>query len=411
MSGLTQTNATTPIADNQIQFNIMDPNNSNNTLVSFNWTKTGATRNSYLRNYNTTTHNWSLDSNDQASLQTAINNALSGYNSTHGTNYSYNISNLTQAQLNNLAVAQFGGSVKLYLNSNIADNALRVYFKTPNGTVLSNYYDWTKLGANRGNLVGYQNGSNWSFYGNDQSDIQGKLATALAGTGYGLNYNNNNTLNQDQINAIASGHYGSSVTISVVPVTNMQTTDIVPTTTIGNVNVRLARFSGADSNKGFDATKQTLTGKLPDNPNFTLSMSAFDISKLKGNDTAFKTFISTSYGNDQQSILPKLSDLNKSYADAALKQYIEGNNSDWTYGPSATGTTFTTQNIADQINETKNSDMQTMYSPAFPVFASDGSYTWEQFKFTDPAVTNSGTIGQDALVNYKADPVTSTLQP
>lgn len=404
-SGLTQTNATTPIADNQIQFNIMDPNNSNNTLTTFNWTKTGATRNSYLGNYNTTTHNWSLDSNDQASLQTAINNSLSAYNSTHGTNYSYNISNLNQSQLNNLAVAQFGGSVKLYLNSAIADNAVRVYFKTPNGNTLSNYYDWTKSGVNRGNLVGYQNGANWSFYGNDQSDIQGKLATALAGTGYGLNYNNNNTLNQDQINAIASGHYGSAVTISVVPSTNMQTTNIVPTTTIGNTNVRLVRFNPTSPNKVFDETKQTLNGTITPGSNFTNSMNAYDISKLTGSDKeAFEGFMHTNYGDDSG-----LEALNNEFALAAQKQFIEGNNSDWTYGPFAAGTAFTGQNIIDQIGKAGNSDMVTMLSPVYPVFSKDGTYSWAQWKFDGPVASNGGTIGNDALVNYQAESQGYTL--
>lgn len=398
MSGLTQTNATTPIADNQIQFNIMDPNNSNNTLVSFNWTKTGATRNSYLGNYNTTTHNWSLDSNDQASLQTAINNALSGYNSTHGTNYSYNISNLNQSQLNNLAVAQFGGSVKLYLNSAIADNAVRVYFRMPNGNNLSTYYDWTKSGANRGNLVGYQNGSNWSFYGSDQSDIQGKLATALAGTGYGLNYNNNNTLNQDQINAIASGHYGSSVTISVVPVNQTVSSTIRP--------------AGFDNRKLLTATTENPLSDvvpIPDDLKADLPAAAKDAS---GNNTS-SALLAKLVPGDLTNLQQKLNDqtngpkvqtaikaLNKELSDAASDKYISTG-----LNMSYSGVQGATISQPTLLNYAANNNLGTLKSPTFKqlnigtgnVVTNDDSHV----EFTANSTDTNVTFGNPVNIYYK----------
>lgn len=401
MSGLTQTNATTPIADNQIQFNIMDPNNSNNTLVSFNWTKAGATRNSYLGNYNTTTHNWSLDSNDQASLQTAINNALSGYNSTHGTNYSYNISNLNQSQLNNLAVAQFGGSVKLYLNSAIADNAVRVYFRMPNGNNLSTYYDWTKSGANRGNLVGYQNGSNWSFYGSDQSDIQGKLATALAGTGYGLNYNNNNTLNQDQINAIASGHYGSSVTISVVPVNQTVSSTIRPT--VGNSQLTGTSETTLSDSVVVPTTPFNLTSVLPasvitDGKTTSAKLSSADLSGLT---TALG-------GSDSANVKKSIDALNESLSDAAAAKYINTG-----LNLSYSGTQGATISESALLNYVNNNNLGKLESPNFVQISYAGntaSITNNHLEFTANNTDTAATFGNPVNVYYKVsdNPIINT---
>ncbi|KRL14998.1 hypothetical protein FD12_GL001039 [Lentilactobacillus rapi DSM 19907 = JCM 15042] len=394
MSGLTQMNATTPIADNQIQFNIMDPNNSNNTLVSFNWTKAGATRNSYLGNYNTTTHNWSLDSNDQASLQTAINNALSGYNSTHGTNYSYNISNLTQSQLNNLAVAQFGGSVKLYLNSNIADNALRINLVEPNGTTLKST-DWYRSGATRGSNVGYSqsNSSYWTLNASDINSITSQINQQLSGTGYQLS---GNSLSTSQIDTIARGNFGGQVNIGIVSA-NQVTSTIVPMAD----NQPLSQFRPAsDNTNAYDTTNVDFPKGTSSSSSADTKLAAIDLGKMSNADQkALADYIGGAYGT------PELNKLNSDFESAAEGQYVYGENQDWTYGPGTSGSSFSSNAIVNQIKA--NNGMGTLYSPVFPQIEPDSStnpasfkLVWYHTPFTFSNNANSGTFGTNVSAFY-----------
>lgn len=390
MSGLTQTNATTPIADNQIQFNIMDPNNSNNTLVSFNWTKAGATRNSYLGNYNTTTHNWSLDSNDQASLQTAINNALSGYNSTHGTNYSYNISNLTQSQLNNLAVAQFGGSVKLYLNSNIADNALRINLVEPNGTTLKST-DWYRSGATRGSNVGYSqsNSSYWTLNASDITSITSQINQQLTGTGYQLS---GNSLSTSQIDTIARGNFGGQVNISIVPTSNSYST------------LNPYNFATKDALKGTSSKYVDTPVTVPD----SIKAMGLSVVKADGTTTADQ-FINHLSEQDKQSLMAKSGDatfikdlgtLNDTFASDAAKEYLDSN-----INMAYSGTQGTIFSEAQLENYVNSSNFAKLTSPSYPVIAVTATdVSTPTFHYTAKFNSgNAGVFGTPASIYYDVD--------
>ncbi|GEP22932.1 hypothetical protein [Lentilactobacillus diolivorans] len=196
-SGLTQ--AQTPIADNAIRINLVDPSNNNNVVKSFDWSKTGVTKDSLLGTQSN--GNWTIASGDQSAIQSSIRNALNGTG--------FNLDTLTNAQLSALAQAKFGGSINLNVNkaTAIADNAVRINIMDSNGNVIKSF-DYNKSGATKGTPLGSQVNGNWTLAGNDQTQIQNQINSTLNGTGYNL------TLTSAQISQIAQATFGNGVYIS-----------------------------------------------------------------------------------------------------------------------------------------------------------------------------------------------------
>ncbi|KRL67792.1 S-layer family protein [Lentilactobacillus diolivorans DSM 14421] len=193
-SGLTQ--AQTPIADYAIRINLVDPSNNNAVVKSFDWQKSGATKGTPLGNQNN--NNWSINSNDQRSIQSSIRNALNGTG--------FNLDTLTSSQLTALAQTKFGDSINLNVNkaTNIADNAVRINIMDGNGNVVKSL-DWNRNGATKGNNVGSQINGNWTLNNNDQQSIQNQINNTLSNSGYYLNLSN------DQAAQIAQATFGGSV--------------------------------------------------------------------------------------------------------------------------------------------------------------------------------------------------------
>lgn len=193
-SGLTQ--AQTPIADYAIRINLVDPSNNNAVVKSFDWQKSGATKGTPLGNQNN--NNWSINSNDQRSIQSSIRNALNGTG--------FNLDTLTSSQLTALAQTKFGDSINLNVNkaTNIADNAVRINIMDGNGNVVKSL-DWNRNGATKGNNVGSQINGNWTLNNNDQQSIQNQINSTLSNSGYYLNLSN------DQAAQIAQATFGGSV--------------------------------------------------------------------------------------------------------------------------------------------------------------------------------------------------------
>lgn len=208
-SGLKQAEA--PIADNAIQINLVDPNNNNKVIKSITVTRDGAKKGTNF-GYNDN-GNWTISMSDRASLLNQIRDALNGT--------SYTLDTLTTAQIAQIAQTNFGSSVNISVNAvtNIADNALRINFRKPDGTSLKTI-DFVKGGATKGSTVGsaVSGSTNWTLSDSDKQTIQGQINTALNNSGYQLS--GGNTLSDSQIDTIARGQYGGQVYLNVVPISN-----------------------------------------------------------------------------------------------------------------------------------------------------------------------------------------------
>lgn len=232
-SGLKQTE--TPVADNSIQINLMD--SSNKLVKSISVTRDGAKKGVNF-GYNDN-GNWTISMSDRSSIQNQIRDALNGTN--------YTLDTLSTAQMSQIAQTKFGDSVNLTVDTvtNIADNALRINFRKPDGTSLKTI-DFVKGGATKGTNVGsvVSGSTNWTLSDSDKQTIQSQINTALSNSGYQLS--GGNTLTDSQINTIARGQYGGQVSLDVVQISN-GISRITPYVTIDGKDVPLQGVTGTYS--------------------------------------------------------------------------------------------------------------------------------------------------------------------
>lgn len=211
MSGLTQ--VSTPVADNAIRVNLVDPDNNSSVIKSFDVTRSAAQKGTNF-GYNTN-GTWTISTNDQDTIQNQIRTALNGTN--------YGLEGLSAAQLAQVAQTQFGSSVNLVVKKAdpIADNAVRINFVKPDDTIYKSV-DWTKTGVVKGNNLGYQLSGNsaWGLSSADLAAIQDKINGVLGtGSTYELNAGNN-TLTSGEIDTIAHGQFGGQIYLNVSAVKN-----------------------------------------------------------------------------------------------------------------------------------------------------------------------------------------------
>lgn len=381
-SGLTLTQ--TPVADNAVRVNLVDANNNNNVIKTFDYAKNGAQKGSRLGTQNGS--NWTLASNDQTALQNQINTAL------NGTGYYVGI--LSQSQINALAQGTFGSSVNVPVTkqANIADNAVRINLVTPNGTLLKSV-DYQKNGASRDNTVGYWNGSTWTLYSGDNTAITNLITSALSGTGY---YLTNNQLTNAQQQAIAAGRFGGSVTVNVTNTPQTQFSQIIPYVTTS------------------DSWFSTWNAKL-----MTASQSPLATNTLSINGTSYgpdyiqriwnngkpDTAADSDWSKFQTAVLTlKDSDIS-SYNDASKAdvstKYMAPNN--MSFGPGAGP--FTTSQVMSYVNG--NANINKLESPKYitlKVNTNDKgdktvSVTFNSITYT-ATTADSGTYGSPVNVYY-----------
>lgn len=358
-SGLTQTQ--TPVADNAIRINLVDSSNNNTVVKSFDYAKTGAQKGARLGTQNGS--NWTIPSADQTAIQNQANTALSGSG--------YYLGILNQTQMNALGQATFGSSVNIPVTkqSPVANDAVRINLLAPNGTFL-NYVDFTKSGSQKGSNLGTWNGSTWSFYSGDEQNITNLINNALSNTGY---YLTNGKLSSAQEQAIASGLYGSSVTITV---TN------TPTTATTKINPRQVGWGGS----WFGSTQLNAVPDSIVNTSMNISgitgsgsggsVTANDVAQWQSNtvDPAnFKKLTDALSGNGTLA-----TNFNNEFKQASQYQYVSPATMKVDMG--ASGTYF---NGSDLVAKAKSAGLDTLESPVFPQYDSTSkTINWYRATYT-----------------------------
>ncbi|KRL61114.1 hypothetical protein FD08_GL002947 [Lentilactobacillus parakefiri DSM 10551] len=343
-SGLKQTEA--PVADNAIQINLVDPADNSKVIKSITVTRDGGKKGANF-GYNDN-GNWTISMSDRTSITNQIKDALKGTN--------YTLDTLTTGQMSQIAQTKLGDSVNISVNAatNIADNALRINFRKPDGTSLKTI-DFVKGGANKGSYVGsaVSGSANWTVSDADKQTIQGQVNTALANSGYQLP--GGNTLSDSQIDAIARGQYGSQVSLNVVPVSANYST-ITP-------------YGYAE---GDTSTKKALTGISGDT--LTAPVTVKDstgkvlINNVNANDiTADVVKAAIKESTDDDATVTKA--VNEAIIEVAATQYQLGDK-DFNSFKGTAGASFTEKQAFDYVDGDK--DLQTLLSPKFSMFQENG---------------------------------------
>jgi hypothetical protein len=401
-SGLKQTE--TPVADNSIQINLMD--SSNKLVKSISVTRDGAKKGVNF-GYNDN-GNWTISMSDRSSIQNQIRDALNGTN--------YTLDTLSTAQMSQIAQTKFGDSVNLTVDTvtNIADNALRINFRKPDGTSLKTI-DFVKGGATKGSNVGsvVSGSTNWTLSDSDKQTIQSQINTALSNSGYQLS--GGNTLSDSQINTIARGQYGGQVSLDVVQISN----GISRITPYGKADgeedskaVQLRGVSGTYSNTQNGYTLDKLTAddfESSDKPgaasvsNRTFNATAAQLAGEKGEDLVNDFLSGIKEESVRQTAVKGIAD---AYKDQAKTQFIaSGLNFD-----GFSGTPGTAFKGADALSYVNNSAIKTLHSVKIPELSyTNGKATvgntdsWKQGTFTVEKV-NDGSYGTpvNAYYNYEA---------
>lgn len=406
-SGLKQ--AESPIADNAVQINLVDSNNK--VVKSVTITRTGAKRGSNFGYY--TNGAWSISMADKTSVEHQIRDALSGT--------PYTLDTLTTAQMAQLGQATFGSSVNFTVGTvaNIADNALRINFRKPDGTSLKTV-DFVKGGATKGNNVGspVSGSTNWTLNDTDKTTIQNQVNTALTNSGYQLP--DGNTLTASQINTIARGQYGGQVSLDVVPVSDGVST-ITPFAKVKNGEDKdltaLHGVSGTYSTtpNGYVIPDSVDKDKFVDNPtatgaatptNRTFNVSAAQLAATDGKDllTNFLSGI-----KDEQTRKDTYNAIAMKFVDQAKTQFISnGLNFDGYKGTA--GAAFKGE---DALNYVNGSAVKTLHSVKIPVFTPAGDFAsapvndvndWKQYTFT-AYKADDGHFGTPVKTYYTYDPL------
>ncbi|PAL01519.1 S-layer family protein [Lentilactobacillus parakefiri] len=345
-SGLTQVQTTPQVADNAIQINLVDPADNSKVIKSITVTRDGGKKGANF-GYNDN-GNWTISMSDRTSITNQIKDALKGTN--------YTLDTLTTGQMSQIAQTKLGDSVNISVNAatNIADNALRINFRKPDGTSLKTI-DFVKGGANKGSYVGsaVSGSANWTVSDADKQTIQGQVNTALANSGYQLL--GGNTLSDSQIDAIARGQYGSQVSLNVVPVSANYST-ITP-------------YGYAE---GDTSTKKALTGISGDT--LTAPVTVKDstgkvlINNVNANDiTADVVKAAIKESTDDDATVTKA--VNEAIIEVATTQYQLGDK-DFNSFKGTAGASFTEKQAFDYVDGDK--DLQTLLSPKFSMFQENG---------------------------------------
>lgn len=326
---------------------------------------------------------------------------------------------LTTAQIAQIAQTNFGSSVNISVNAvtNIADNALRINFRKPDGTSLKTI-DFVKGGATKGTTVGsaVSGSTNWTLSDGDKATIQSQITTALANSGYQLS--GGNTLSTSQIDTIARGQYGGQVYLNVVPVTNGIST-ITPygkqKDSDDKTLTALKGVSGVYSKtpNGYSIPSEVTQDKFVESPtatgaatptNRTFNVTAAQLADPNGKDL-LTNFLS---GIKDAAVRKAAYDgISERFVDQAKSEFIStGLNFDEFSG--APGAAFTEDTATGYVN---NSALKTLKSVKIPVFSPDGDFEkvpvtdtneWVQYTFS-AYKADSGTYGNPVKAYYTYD--------
>lgn len=409
-SGLKQVDA--PIADSSIQINLVDPSDSSKVIKTITVTRDGAKKGTNF-GYNDN-GNWTISMSDRTSIQNQIRDALNGT--------SYTPDSLTTAQMAQIAQTNFGSSVNIAVTAvtNIADNALRINFRKPDGTSLKTI-DFVKGGAVKGSNVGtaVTGSTNWTLADGDKSTIQSQVNSALANSGYQLS--GGNTLTDSQIDTIARGQYGGQVYLNVVSVSNGIST-ITPYGKQKDADdktaVALKGVSGVYSTtpNGYSIPDSVGADKFVENPtasgaatptNRTFNVTAAQLADSNGKDL-LTNFLSGIKDNEARKAA--YDGISEAYVNQAKTQFIStGLNFDEFSGNP--GSKFTDETA---LNYVSHSALNTLKSVKIPVFSPSGEFDqapakdtndWAQFTFQSYKA-DEGTYGNPVKAYYTYDQLT-----
>lgn len=358
--------------------------------------------------------NWTISMSDRTSIQNQIRDALNGT--------SYTLDSLTTAQMAQIAQTNFGSSVNIAVTAvtNIADNALRINFRKPDGTSLKTI-DFVKGGAVKGSNVGtaVTGSTNWTLADGDKSTIQSQVNSALANSGYQLS--GGNTLTDSQIDTIARGQYGGQVYLNVVSVSNGIST-ITPYGKQKDADdktaVALKGVSGVYSTtpNGYSIPDSVGADKFVENPtasgaatptNRTFNVTAAQLADSNGKDL-LTNFLSGIKDNEARKAA--YDGISEAYVNQAKTQFIStGLNFDEFSGNP--GSKFTDETA---LNYVSHSALNTLKSVKIPVFSPSGEFDqapakdtndWAQFTFQSYKA-DEGTYGNPVKAYYTYDQLT-----
>lgn len=345
-----------------------------NVVKSLDWNRNGATKGNNVGSQ--INGNWTLNNNDQQSIQNQINSTLSN------SGYYLNLSNDQAAQI---AQATFGGSVYLYANSNvIASQALRINLYSQSGRYIG-YTDFTRSGATNGTNVGNYSNGTWNISDADANTILNQINNVLSANGY---QTVGNTLTTAQRAQIAQGVFGSSISLTGYGQTqnNYSTVNLM-----GNSN-------GTDEQMKFAATKSATNGALNNgtavqienaDPSITYNIgpNATDTKSVHYSDlyknvtvdgattqdaltNAIKT---TANGNDAKKITQWNEDARES-ADSNTLQYATTSNTAPNLNGLSTGSSYVQFAPSDVQNYLSGRSLTNLQSPVYPhIYFKDGN--------------------------------------
>lgn len=292
----------------------------------------------------------SLSGTDQKTILTNISTALK--------DSGYQLTDLSNDQIADLAKAQFGGSVYLKAantDTTIADNAVRINFTDPSSGKVIKSIDYVNTDADdpakKGSTLGTQKAGKWSMDDNDVVEINALAASALSGTGYILN---NEHLSDDQQTTLAQAKFGSSVSVNVGKSAN---------------STNFALYATAASDDSANTQQLTATSlpyvnnswEFPDvggssKPTYSQLSAAAIAGMSASNLSNFKQALGK-YSSDS------LAKINADFKSAAEMQYVD---SGQTASLNKSDLSFVTNNL-------KTSSWSTLHSPKYPVFTKNGN--------------------------------------
>ena len=291
----------------------------------------------------------------------------------------------------------------------VADNAVRINFVDNTGKTIKSL-DYTKTGAKKGDTLGTfslnteKTAYSWILTQDQINDIQPKVDTALAGTGYSFSVSDNQAV-------LGQATTGSEVNI---PLTKGATVyQVLKPAAYSTTNPGLAHTTDLTVNKSTnpDLSNAVFTNdgnKIDVDGNTATTNDQFDLTQIdaKGVPTdtlkgAVKTYAEAATGN--------LTKLNTAIASAAAGTYVAPANlqvNDLFSGSNKAS--YSATDVMNYVN--KHDSLKTLKSGAYPVFAADGSISaWKQVTF-NAETAYAGTFGQTlpSEVVYSFNPDAAT---